>query len=417
MTRPSRPHLMTHSGSLPGYCVAPASGLLIPRRVHDELAALPPSYRRTAGSVSAPDDITESYTDESPTEVEATKRQPGARRRQRPPATLRLFDPRDLMMMREQLGTLTRTSERRTAAEPYIKRMEGMPDGQVPLSPVPQSFGQRLEQLRHDMPNFGGVVDLLGPLLRLQQAGDRSVRLPAILLDGPPGIGKTFFAKRLAEALGLHFVKVSLETATAAWVISGASPTWANGGPGIVFRTLATCGLGNPLVLLDEIDKAGSEQRYNPLNSLYSLLERNSAREFRDEAFPDFPVNASAINWIVTSNRAETIPAPLLSRLRVVKVEAPSRQQRLRIAAAVYRDLRCAEQWGKRFNPSIKLTTLRCLSACEGSPRDLMRIITQACAYALAAKRRGLEPDDVLRASRAPAAEIDLSTVTTVGTA
>src|SRR3546814_7389198 len=86
-----------------------------------------------------------------------------------------------------------------------------------------------------------------------------------------------------SDLLRLHYVAVSMETTTAVWILSGSSQSWNSGGPGIVFNTLAGAPHANPLILLDEIDKA-MDSKYPPTNALYRLLEHHTAARFRDEA-------------------------------------------------------------------------------------------------------------------------------------
>src|SRR3546814_7061620 len=80
--------------------------------------------------------------------------------------------------------------------------------------------------------------------------------------------------EQLARVLRLHYVAVSMETTTAVWILSGSSQSWNSGGPGIVFNTLAGAPHANPLILLDEIDKA-MDSKYPPTNALYRLLEQD----------------------------------------------------------------------------------------------------------------------------------------------
>src|SRR3546814_10143524 len=113
-----------------------------------------------------------------------------------------------------------------------------------------------------------------------------------------------------SDLLRLHYVAVSMETTTAVWILSGSSQSWNSGGPGIVFNTLAGAPHANPLILLDEIDKA-MDSKYPPTNALYRLLEHHSAARFRDEAFPDIQLDASAIN------RSEEPTSELKSLMRI----------------------------------------------------------------------------------------------------
>ena len=104
-----------------------------------------------------------------------------------------------------------------------------------------------------------------------------------MLLLGPPGVGKTHFARELAQLLGTGMGFISMSSLTAGWVLSGASSQWKGARPGKVFETLVDGQYANPVMVVDEIDKAGGEHAYDPLGALYSLLEHDTAGRFTDE--------------------------------------------------------------------------------------------------------------------------------------
>ena len=104
-----------------------------------------------------------------------------------------------------------------------------------------------------------------------------------MLLLGEPGLGKTYFAKKLAHVLGTGFEFVSMSSLTAGWVLTGASAQWHNARPGKVAQTLIEGEYANPVVVLDEVDKAGGDAPYDPMGALYALLERDTATHFKDE--------------------------------------------------------------------------------------------------------------------------------------
>ena len=320
---------------------------------------------------------------------------------------LRLFDPAVLAGLRRQVEALGRSNDRRAVIDLLDTGLGRFEDGVVPLARVPRNLAARLTRLREEMPNFASTLDHLTPLLELQRAGDGTVRLPPLLLDGPPGIGKTYFAQRFAQALGLHFRAHGLEAATAHWILSGANLTWQSGGPGLVLRTLTSAGQANPMILLDEVDKADPDYRHSPLKALYALLEPHSARTFRDEAVPDLVLDASAINWMLTSNDSSRVPAPLLSRMRRVEVPVPNAKQRRQIVTVVYRNLRASHRWGRRFSPTLKPRTIDALATLDESVRQLQRVLMQACAVALTARRREIEPQDVAAVMRGPLMELE----------
>src|SRR5213075_2707704 len=132
------------------------------------------------------------------------------------------------------------------------------------------STAAAVDELHETSPNFTNVVDDLRKYLALAIAGNEAVQFTPILLLGEPGLGKTYFAKKLAESLGTGFEFVSMSSLTAGWILSGASAQWHNARPGKVAKTLIEGDYANPVVVLDEVDKAGGDARYDPMGALRS---------------------------------------------------------------------------------------------------------------------------------------------------
>jgi len=104
----------------------------------------------------------------------------------------------------------------------------------------------------------------------------------------------------------------------------------------------------NPVIMVDELDKAGGGNQYDPLGALYMLLERDTAAEFVDE-FVEIPIDASGVVWIATANEESKIPDPILNRMNVYAVGSPDRDGSARIAQAIYGEIRGSHDWGKDF--------------------------------------------------------------------
>src|SRR5689334_2263743 len=185
---------------------------------------------------------------------------------------------------------------------------------------IKPSSHNSVDDLYEVSPNFGEVIDDLKKFLALAVSGNEAVHFTPILLIGEPGLGKTYFARKLADALATGFEFVSMNSLTAGWVLTGASAGWHNARPGKVAQTLIDGDFANPVVVLDEVDKAGGDHRYDPMGALYTLLERDTAVHFKDE-FIDVDMDASHILWIATANDETAIPEPILNRMNVYVIE------------------------------------------------------------------------------------------------
>ena len=327
----------------------------------------------------------------------------------------RVFKEADLTRFHAAIKSQAKGTDRRQAMESLQSALQRGPLGYRKVSQVPKDLEQRLMQLRREMPNFEGVIEQIEALLQLQGVGDGAICLPPILLAGDPGVGKTYFAARLAKLLSLQYHLVNMETMTASWVLSGSSTSWAAGGPGAVFNAVVNGPCANPLFLLDELDKAGQDQKYPPINTLYALLEPGTARQFRDESCPEVPIDVSGINWIATANTLENIPEPLRNRLMVFHVPPPSHAQRQVISRGVYRGLLKEYGWGKHFAPELTEASAIQLASSSGSTRGMRTLIQLGLAMALRRGSNVLEPEDFRQLSRRALSHVDLEQVQVQG--
>jgi len=204
-----------------------------------------------------------------------------------------------------------------------------------------------MTHLYDELPNFHEVLDDLRRQLALCADSRDALEITPMLLLGPPGVGKTHFAREVAQLLGTGLGFVSMSSMTAGWVLSGSSSQWKGARPGKVFETLVDGQYANPVMVVDEIDKSGGEHAYDPLGSLYSLLEHDTAGAFTDE-FADVAVDASQVIWVATANDARAIPDPILNRMNVFEIEAPDEAAARQIAAKLYRGIRADHGWGQR---------------------------------------------------------------------
>jgi ATP-dependent Lon protease len=249
-----------------------------------------------------------------------------------------------------------------------------------------------MQALYEDMPNFTEVLEEVRRQLALCVDSSDAIELPPILLLGDPGIGKTHFAKRVSQLLGTGFGFVPMSSLTAGWILSGASSQWKNAKPGKVFDTFLNGEYANPVMVVDEIDKAGGDGQFDPLGALYSLLESKTAAQFVDE-FAEIPIDASGAVWFATANDAARIPDPILNRMNVYEIDPPDEDGSARIARSIYREIREAHDWGRRFPEAPEAAVVERLA--ELTPREMRRAVQTAFGNAKIAGRAEMRADDV----------------------
>ncbi|WP_294770677.1 AAA family ATPase [uncultured Rhodoferax sp.] len=221
------------------------------------------------------------------------------------------------------------------------------------LGELPDDWPQLIEDFQRDFPNFAELADVMHDHFALHAMGDGRVEWSPILLVGPAGIGKTEAARWLAARLSLPFRVIDMASTQSSSPLAGSESFWSNSEPGVVFELLAYQPLANPVIVLDELDKTDQQRQYDPLSALYTLLEPRCARDFIDLSIRDFAIDASHVNWVATANSTEGIPAPLLSRMTVLQVQAPTPEQVAHIAQQIYGRMRAEGPWGSVFAPKL----------------------------------------------------------------
>ena len=249
-----------------------------------------------------------------------------------------------------------------------------------------------MEHLYDEMPNFNEVLDDVKRQLALCHDSRDALEITPMLLLGPPGIGKTHFAREIAQLLGTGLGFISMSSLTAGWVLSGASSQWKGARPGKVFETLVDGAYANPVMVIDEIDKARAEHAYDPLGALYSLLEHDTAGAFTDE-FAEVAIDASQLIWVATANDERSIPDPILNRMNVFEVQAPDFDAACAIALRLYCKLRAAHDWGQRFDETPSDAVLERLAGA--APREMRRAWMTAFGNARLAGRSSIELGDL----------------------
>jgi ATP-dependent Lon protease len=261
------------------------------------------------------------------------------------------------------------------------------------LGELPDDWTQLIEDFQRDFPNFAELAEVLHDHFALNAMGDGRLAWAPILLVGPAGIGKTEAARWLATRLKLPFRVIDMASTQSSAPLAGSESFWSNSDPGVVFELLAYQQLANPVIVLDELDKTDQQRQYDPLAALYTLLEPRSARDFIDLSIRDFAIDASHVNWVATANSTEGIPAPLLSRMTVLQVQAPAPEQVAHIAQQIYGRMRAESPWGLAFAPRLDEQVVEELKGL--APRSLGLALKRALGRAAREERDHIRVSDL----------------------
>ena len=312
--------------------------------------------------------------------------------------------------LRTKIKESTMTKDARDVAEKELARMEKM----MPMSPEASVIRTYIDWLL-DLPwkkltednldlirakeildedHFGldkvkeRVIEYLAVLSRVKK-----IKGPILCFIGPPGVGKTSIAKSVARSLGRNFARISMGGVRDEAEIRGHRRTYIGSMPGKIIQSMKKAGSSNPVFILDEIDKMGSDWRGDPSSALLEVLDPEQNYAFGDH-YLDIDYDLSDVMFITTANTLNNIPTTLLDRLEVIRFSGYTDEEKLSIAKNFLITKQMKDHGLKEEELTIEDGAIKNIISSytrESGVRNLNREIANLCRKV--AKQLALEKD------------------------
>lgn len=253
----------------------------------------------------------------------------------------------------------------------YAETISGKP---MPLVPAPnpeQVFGD----LQRHFPWAERLNDIVCRQIAMNRIGRGYAFVRPLLIHGKPGVGKTRYVQFLAERMGVPFTLFGAAGNADSMLLKGTARGWSSARPSFAIETIVRNRVANPLILVDEIDKAnrspsnGSIEQY-----LHGVLDPGSAEKLLDECLM-VPVNLSAVSWILTANHVENFPSSFLGRLISVEMPRPSGQHHETLIRGMLESLMKEYQIHESMIPGIPENLWATFVRAADNPRMLRKMM------------------------------------------